>query len=429
MNQNVSGTGTQHEDLPRQLDELRGELSEAHARLAEAEETLRAIHQGEVDALVISGPDGDRVFTLEGAETPYRWLVEEMNEGALLVSTDGTVLFANARFAGLAGVNLEQVMGSSWDRFFSAPDRRALTGAGGGGGIKAECTLQMAGGSTRPVEVSLVRMQRQTLDGYSVVVTDLTDRKAAEEALRASNTRLSEMVAELEHFSYSISHDMRAPLRAMKTFAVLLEENCATCDQEQNRELLGRISAAATRLDRLIEGSLVYARTVKTDLAIEPVPLDKLIHAISVIYPNLSSARVDFAVQDQMPLVLANEAALTQVFSNLLGNAVKFVAPGVKPRIRVWTQNLDSQGGEPPMVRVWVEDNGIGIPESAQSRVFGLFQRATKDYEGTGIGLAIVRKMVERMGGRVGVESEEGKGSRFWVELQRSDQELDPRNT
>ena len=138
---------------------------------------------------------------------------------------------------------------------------------------------------------------------------------------------------------------------------------------------------------------------------------------------------------------MGNEAALTQCFSNLLGNAVKFVKPGEKPEIVIWAERRDeaatgghrgartgpshltpasvAQGrGEFTWVRIWVEDKGIGIAESMLARVFDMFSRGQSDYAGTGIGLALVRKVVERMGGSVGVESEEGRGSRFWVELQ-----------
>src|SRR5205085_5690903 len=124
----------------------------------------------------------------------------------------------------------------------------------------------------------------------------------------------------------------------------------------------------------------------------------------------------DIHIETPLPSVLANEAALTQVVSNLLGNAVKFVAPGTRPRIRV---RADGENG---FVRLWFEDNGIGIPKDAQPRLFQMFQRLNRadTYEGTGIGLAIVRKAVERMGGTLGVESEPDKGSRFWVKLRRA---------
>jgi len=140
-------------------------------------------------------------------------------------------------------------------------------------------------------------------------------------------------------------------------------------------------------------------------------------------YPNLASENADITVDEPLPGVLGNEALLTQCFSNLLGNAVKFVSPGVRPRIRVRAErvpheNPGSSSNDGRFARVWVEDQGIGIDKESQPRLFQMFQRLTKEYEGTGVGLAIVRKVVERMHGRIGVESERGKGSRFWVELQ-----------
>jgi signal transduction histidine kinase len=114
-----------------------------------------------------------------------------------------------------------------------------------------------------------------------------------------------------------------------------------------------------------------------------------------------------------VPTVVGNESLLTQCFSNLLGNAVKFVAPGVRPEVHIRTVLVNDRA------RITIEDNGVGIPWNAQHRLFGMFQKLDSKYEGTGIGLAIVRKVVERMDGRVGAESEPGKGSRFWVELRR----------
>ena len=122
-------------------------------------------------------------------------------------------------------------------------------------------------------------------------------------------------------------------------------------------------------------------------------------------------------MEEPLPWVLGNEAALTQCCSNLLSNAVKFVAPGVSPRVRVWGESLPGCAGAPDRVRVWFADNGIGIAPELHGHVFKLFHRLESDYDGTGVGLAVVRKAVEKMGGKVGFESEAGKGSRFWLEL------------
>jgi signal transduction histidine kinase len=165
------------------------------------------------------------------------------------------------------------------------------------------------------------------------------------------------------------------------------------------------------------------------------VDLSVLVPSLIEIYPNLHPKHADITIENTLPTVLGEESLLTQCFSNLLGNAVKFVAEGVRPRILIRSEAAPAPegnvhitpalpGNTPSLyqsngrfVRIVVEDNGIGIPLNAQSRLFGMFERLTSGYEGTGIGLAIVRKVAERMGGRVGAESEPGKGSRFWVDL------------
>jgi len=143
----------------------------------------------------------------------------------------------------------------------------------------------------------------------------------------------------------------------------------------------------------------------------EPVDLSTLMRGLIETYPNLHADNAEICVEGELPLVLANEALVTQCFANLLGNAVKFVPVGRKPHVRIRAETRN--GG----TKVWIEDTGIGIPKQAQSLLFKMFQKLESKYEGTGIGLAIVRKVVERMEGTVGVESEEGQGRRFWVEL------------
>jgi signal transduction histidine kinase len=197
---------------------------------------------------------------------------------------------------------------------------------------------------------------------------------------------------------------------------------------------------------------LNYSKAVRQELPLAPVDAGALLRGMLDSYPELQPSKAQIEIDGEIPLVMGNEAGLTQCFSNLLGNAVKFVAPGVKPRVRVWAEAVrsaecgvrsgehpaspatqyairDTQhapGNTPtlqhsntpaPFVRIWIEDNGIGIPSVMLPRIFDMFARGHSSHEGTGIGLALVRKVMDRMAGRVGVESEEGKGSRFWLEL------------
>jgi PAS domain S-box-containing protein len=268
----------------------------------------------------------------------------------------------------------------------------------------------------------------------AVLFSDITERRRNEEALKASReelsrhaakleeqvadrtARLRETIEELESFSYSVSHDMRAPLRAMQNFSsILLEEYAPKLDLE-GFSYLEKIKAAANRQDALIQDVLIYTRVLRAEMPLEPVDLQKLVGEILETFPDMISSDAEIEIEGKLPVVLGNPAALTQCFSNLFGNAVKFVAPVTEPRVTVRAEKLDGD------VLVWVEDNGIGIRREDRERIFKMFERvsATKAYGGTGIGLAIVRKAVERMGGKVGVESEPGKGSRFWIQLQKA---------
>ncbi len=255
----------------------------------------------------------------------------------------------------------------------------------------------------------------------AILAQDITKQKefqAELERLVAERTaKLQELVGDLEHFSYTVTHDMRAPLRAMQGFAWMMDEACAECPKHEAKDFLRRIGTSAARMDLLITDALNYSRTVRQELPLAPVDAAALLRGILDSYPELQPSKAQIRLEGEIPLVMGNEAGLTQCFSNLLGNAVKFVKPGQRPEICLRAERREG------WVRIWVEDNGIGIPEVMLSRVFDLFARGHHDeqYEGTGIGLALVRKVMYQMGGKVGVESEEGKGSRFWLDLKPGD--------
>ncbi len=242
-------------------------------------------------------------------------------------------------------------------------------------------------------------------------------RRRAEEQLehlvKERTARLQEMMQELQHVSYAITHDMRAPLRAMSTFAgiILNDLQESRGDSPELLDSARRIIASAARLDQLIQDALNYTKAVLQEVPLHAVDLVRLIPSLIKTYPNLQSDKADIRILDPLPVVLGEESLLTQCFSNLLGNAVKFVHPGTHPRVEILVHNSGN------VARISVRDHGIGIAPEARTRLFGMFERLTTGYEGTGIGLAIVRKVVERMGGKVGVESEVGQGSEFWVEL------------
>jgi signal transduction histidine kinase len=168
-------------------------------------------------------------------------------------------------------------------------------------------------------------------------------------------------------------------------------------------------------MDALVVDALNYSKAVRQELPLVPIDVGKLLRGMLDTYPEFQSSRARIKVDWEIPLVMGNEAGLTQCLSNLLGNAVKFAQEGTPAEVRVWSEQRAG------WVRLWVEDNGVGIPESMLPRLFDMFSRGAGPQAGTGVGLALVRKVVARMGGRVGVESQLGKGSRFWVELKAAD--------
>ena len=267
-------------------------------------------------------------------------------------------------------------------------------------------------------------MERRRLNQELRRHTEGLERTVGERTLE-----LTETVEELEHFSYALLHDLLAPLRAMIGFATLAEDGSANTGQAP--EVLGhlkRVKVSSERMDHLVRDALNYTRVLRRDFPLRPVALLPLLQGLLESYPELCPHQNEIQLAPNLPVVVGNEAVLTECFSNLLRNAVKFVAPGARPQVRVWAETAPGPDAPPGFVHIWVEDNGIGIPEHAYQRVFTMFQRlhATDAYPGTGIGLAIVRKGIERIGGRVGVESQEGKGSRFWVELRAAATESRP---
>jgi signal transduction histidine kinase len=263
--------------------------------------------------------------------------------------------------------------------------------------------------------------------------------------IQERTARLQDTIVQLESFSYTVAHDLRAPIRALKGYAQVLLEDSSPIPEE-SRVYLSRIERAANRLDALTRDLLQFSTISRQDVTLTSVDMSELVQDLKVLRPALQDDVL--VVREPLHRVLGHRTLLQHCLSNLLDNALKFVTPGVKPRIVLWTElvtdtshlrktsgrafnpavypetaNPVSTSGSPdesrktPRIRLWVEDNGIGIAPESREKVFGIFERLNSPdkYEGTGIGLAIVARAMQRMNGSCGVEP--GEGSRFWLEL------------
>ena len=326
--------------------------------------------------------------------------IESIEKSAIEEPLKATILREGIRAAGFIPLSYDQRLLGKFMVYYNQPHEFTTE------------ELRLAELIAAPVASAVER--RQAADALAQAKSQLEEHTLRlEKAVADRTAKLRETVGELEAFCYSLSHDMRAPLRAMRSFSELLRANHSTGLDEQGREMLERIISASGRLDRLIQDVLAYSRITLAPLQREPVDVDKLLEQIIREHAAFQEPLATMQVQVGLPRVLGHEASLTQCIYNLLSNAVKFVVAGQKAIVRIRAEDLGKE------VKLWFEDNGIGIPKDAQARMFLMFQRfhGPKQYEGTGIGLAIVARAAQRMGGSCGVESAPNQGSQFWIEL------------
>lgn len=374
-------------------------------RLAELGSQMEVAYQAGAIATWTWDPVADRVFADDNVAKLFSVSPADANGGKLAVYLKALHPDDHARVA--------------------AAIQRALET---GGGYEAEYRILRPDGSVRWVNARsrIFRNREGVATRLPGVIVDITSQREIEARLAEQNRTLEARVAErtaaldakineMEAFSYSISHDLRAPLRAMQTYAKLLLDEFMGPDEAEPREYARRIAKASERMDRLVRDVLVISRVAREETPLERIPLEAFVASLVETYPNFRPEVVAVVTHAPLHEVLANPAVLTQCLSNLLSNAVKFVAPGTKPQVRIWSEV------EQRRVKVFVQDNGIGIPDREQQNIFGMFYQVKPDAMGTGIGLAVARKAAERMGGALTVDSREGCGSTFCLELHAAD--------
>jgi PAS domain S-box-containing protein len=404
-------------DLLRENDALRH-------RLAEAEDTLRALKAGEADAVLVEA-GGERVFTLESADTPYTLLVAQIPHAAATLDPDGTILSCNPRFADLLLEPTASIPGRSMRAFVAPASRRAfedLLSDAVDAEVHTEIVLQRTDGGFAQAYLG-VRALRVGVRGTCLVVTDLTEQRRYEElrrtqeALRATESRLLQADRRKDEFLATLAHELRNPLAPIRNAMKILKAK-GSLDPELvwARDVLDRQTQVMTRL---LEDLLDVSRISRDrlELRTERVDLVTVIEAaLETSQPVIDASRHQLTVSlPAEPIRLtADPVRLAQVFSNLLQNAARYTEAGGQIQ-------LTAERGEGE-VRVSVRDSGVGIPAELLPHIFEIFSQAkpalVSSQSGLGIGLSLVKSLVELHGGSIEARSEgAGRGSEFIVRL------------
>jgi two-component system sensor histidine kinase/response regulator len=469
--------------MPSKLtsQQLAAENQDLRARLEKAEETLREILSGEADALFISGVGGKQLFTLKGSDQSYRTLIEDMSEGAVTLTEAGVILYTNRRFAEMLKMPLEKVIGATIHTWIAPDSKRifqSLLSKGEDEERRTQIELTASDGTPVPVYLSVSNLPiNETPDAFCLVVTDLTeqkrseaiiaseklaqellaaanqsrrallsvveDQKRAEEDVRKLNSELEAKVIartdELDQarstaeqanhaksdFLAAMSHEIRTPMNGVIGMVEVLQQSSLNPAQ---MEMTNIIRDSAFALLTVIDDILDISKIEAGKLHVESLPMD-IENVVEKVCGTLDRMALKKGVELTMFIdpflpeqVMGDPGRLRQILVNLANNAIKFSSgQGRQARVSVRATRMDEGATEKVMVEFCVADNGIGIDEATQARLFTPFTQAdsstTRNFGGTGLGLAICRQLVKIKGGKISVHSELGKGAVFIVRL------------
>jgi PAS domain S-box-containing protein len=394
-------------------------LREAQDRLKEARETLDAIRKGEVDAVVVNGARGNQIYSLAGAEHPYRAFVEQMQEGAVTVSPDALVLFCNQRLAQMLKTPLERVIsskisshlnGEAWEtisRVFSQEH----------GVVKHQGALRCRDGSELPVNLTASRLPLEGKDVMCLVVTDLTAQKESAE-LRLGKELAEKANATKDDFLAALSHELRTPLMPV-LISVAAMESDKTIPETARREI-AMVRRNVELEARLIDDLLDLTRIARGKLELHPGPVDFHLlvrRAVEICRPDSDEKKqtIHFELGAREVRTEGDAVRIQQAIWNLIRNAVKFTPAGGSITVR-------TDNGDGHRIRLQIRDTGIGFDSWLNPRLFEAFEQGsrniTRQFGGLGLGLAITRSIIQSHGGTVHAESDgPGKGATFTLEL------------
>lgn len=401
-------------------------------QLEEATDTIHAIRTGQVDALVVQGKEGHELYTLKTADHTYRIFIETMNEGAVTLNSHGLIVYCNSMFASMVGLPLSTVIGLSFREFVSAQSTQAyddLFRLGWMEDNKIELSIQGPNGSV-PCLISVNTLELDEGVSLSMILTDLTVQKENQRLLEKHLEQLAQTNAALEasnhdllQFASVASHDLQEPLRKIQIFAGMLRDQHADELPSDSLKYLEKIVDSSYRMKAMIVDILTYSRLSTNEDSFAPTNLNDVVADVLADFDLLISDKGAVVRVGNLPTIDVNRGQIRQVFQNLISNALKFSKPDTVPELLIGgsIDRVNEQGEymEKPLCSINITDNGIGFDKQYADKVFSLFQRLnTKEaYEGSGIGLAITKRIIDRHHGTIKAQSKEGVGSTFIIKL------------
>jgi two-component system sensor kinase FixL len=361
-----------------------------------------------------------RTQELQKLQRSYELILNSAGEGICSFDIMGRAIFVNPAAARITGCEAAELIGRQEHEIFGyRPNLDDLPSEEENG---KDRQFRRRDGTSYPAEVVKTPIQENGREvGAVLIFKDITERKRAEEIVAKKAAELARSNAELEQFAFVASHDLQEPLRKIQAFGDRLKIRCDSVDLGEARDYLERMQSAAGRMQTLINDLLAFSRVIRSSQPFVPVDLAAVTREVLgdlEVRIEKSGARVEVG---PLPTIEADATQMRQLLQNLISNALKFQAPGAVPVVSVQSSMLPPEASlaSGPLCEISVQDNGIGFDEKYMDKIFAVFQRlhGRSEYEGTGVGLAVCRRIVDRHGGSITARSKPGEGATFIVTL------------
>jgi PAS domain S-box-containing protein len=404
------------------LTSSNNELQEELNRRKKAERSLSAQRQQlEATKDVLQVHVQARAQELQKLQRQYELILNAAGEGICGVEPGGKITFVNPTAARLMGMEVSKMVGCAETDVFGVLAQHDTTTIQKNAEIKpSEVILKRADGSSFNAE--FMRSQIRENDrvvGRVVLFKDITERKQSALALEHKADELARSNAELEQFAFVASHDLQEPLRKIRAFGDRLKTKCEAALPEEGADYLNRMQSASARMQTLINDLLTFSRVISRNEPFVEVDLNQITREVlGDLEVRIEKTGASVEVGD-LPNIEGDPTQMRQLLQNLIGNALKFHAPGATPKIQVRATTIEDESAGSAICHLTVQDNGIGFDEKYLDRIFAVFQRlhGRQEYEGTGIGLAVCRRIVDRHKGTITAKSKPGQGTTFIIDL------------